>query len=287
MSSILKALKKLEEQNRAARKSSPDLPATPSPVHRPVVWRGVGIGVVAGLLAGGLLVWLLVGRSAAPPTAEIAAVPVPDVPAPVATAPTAAKEPSSTPVATDEMTGKAQPPVAVVSDRPAVGAVMTADPVAPAALSPPPLPASAEVAPTPSPAPVVKATSAKSSVATPQAVAAETVPAETEPAETEPATVDLTEMAAARELPEVRMESFEIPPAGFERSAPRPAGPPSFLVSEIVFEPGGEMNMAVINDLPVMEGTVVDGALLRRILVDRVILVIDGQDVEVPVTPVD
>lgn len=251
MSSILKALKKLEEQNCAGREPSPGLPASPSPVRRPAVWRGVGFGVAAGLLAGGLLVWLLLGRSVAPPIAEVTAVPAPDVPAPLATVPTVAKEQPSPPVPTDGDAGE-EPPTA-------------------------PLKSSAEVTPSASETPVVKATPVKPPAVSPPPSAA--VTART--------TLDAVDLNAARELPEVRMESFEIPPAGFERVAPRPTGPPPFLVSEIVYEPGSNHNLAVINDLPVMEGTVVDGALLRRILSDRVILVSDGQDIEVPVTPVD
>lgn len=251
MSSILKALKKLEEQNRAGREPSSGLPATPSPVRRPAVWRGVGFGVVAGLLAGGLLVWLLLGRSVAPPIAEVIAVPAPDVPAPLATVVAVAKEQPAPPMPTDKDAGE-DPPTA-------------------------PQKSPAEVAPPPSAAPVVKAAPVRPPAVTPAPPAVVTARA----------TLDAADLNAARELPEVRMESFEIPPAGFERAAPRPAGPPPFLVSEIVYEAGSNHNLAVINDLPAMEGTVVDGALLRRILSDRVILVIDGQDIEVPVTPLD
>lgn len=79
------------------------------------------------------------------------------------------------------------------------------------------------------------------------------------------------------------MESFDIPPAGFQRDEPRGDGLLPYLVSEIVYLADGG-SMAVVNDLPVMEGTMVDGALLKQILADRIVLELDGRQVEVGLT---
>lgn len=49
------------------------------------------------------------------------------------------------------------------------------------------------------------------------------------------------------------------------------------LLSGIVFQQQAEARMAIINDLPVMEGTVIAGYTLQQILPDHVVLVRDKQ----------
>ncbi|MBW2519408.1 MAG: hypothetical protein JRD88_03540 [Deltaproteobacteria bacterium] len=68
--------------------------------------------------------------------------------------------------------------------------------------------------------------------------------------------------------------------------------PPStdlpFEVTEIVYEQGGSANLAVVNGLPVMEGTQVDGVLLTEIHADHLVFLVDGQKVKLPLlTPSD
>jgi len=48
-----------------------------------------------------------------------------------------------------------------------------------------------------------------------------------------------------------------------------------------VFYQDGEGSMALVDDLPVMEGTVINGALVEKILPDRVRFIVDGRPVEV------
>jgi hypothetical protein len=57
-------------------------------------------------------------------------------------------------------------------------------------------------------------------------------------------------------------------------------GPPAFRVTEIYHQPEGG-SMAVVEGLPVMEGTMVNGAMVAQILSDRVRLVVDGNPVEI------
>lgn len=57
--------------------------------------------------------------------------------------------------------------------------------------------------------------------------------------------------------------------------------PPLFRISEIYYQPEGG-SMAVVDDLPVMEGTILNGALVEQILADRVRLIVDGLAVEIP-----
>jgi hypothetical protein len=56
---------------------------------------------------------------------------------------------------------------------------------------------------------------------------------------------------------------------------------PLMTVSEIYYHAEGGGSMAVINDLPVMEGTQLDGAMVERILPDRVRLTFQGKPLEV------
>ena len=72
------------------------------------------------------------------------------------------------------------------------------------------------------------------------------------------------------------MERREIPAPGQQWSAPQ------LVVSEILADAGGG-RMAIVNGLPVMEGTMVEDALVRTIATDRVVFVIDGKTVAVPV----
>lgn len=56
----------------------------------------------------------------------------------------------------------------------------------------------------------------------------------------------------------------------------------SLLVTEIYYQPEGQESMAVVNDLPVMEGTQIDEAVVKKILPDRILFLVQGGQVEIP-----
>lgn len=58
------------------------------------------------------------------------------------------------------------------------------------------------------------------------------------------------------------------------------AVPAPFQVTEIFYQPDAG-SMAVVDDLPVMEGTVVNGVLIDKIFPDRVRFIVDGRPAEV------
>lgn len=88
-------------------------------------------------------------------------------------------------------------------------------------------------------------------------------------------------------VPEVLMTAVRIPQPGYRKVA-EPAAPDlPFLVSEIYYEEGGAANMAVVNELPTMEGTLVDGVLLKEILADRVVFEVEEALVSVPLSAVE
>jgi len=78
------------------------------------------------------------------------------------------------------------------------------------------------------------------------------------------------------------------PPVAATPSLPEPAQPPPrgagkpFRVSGIGWQKDASLRYAVINGSAVAEGGVVDGATVREIRQDRVVIERDGQTVEVP-----
>lgn len=71
----------------------------------------------------------------------------------------------------------------------------------------------------------------------------------------------------------------QAPPRHF---VPQPrAGDPILIVSGIIFQPERETRLAIINDLPVMEGTHIEGAEVIEILADRVRFAWAGKFIEV------
>lgn len=83
---------------------------------------------------------------------------------------------------------------------------------------------------------------------------------------------------APAEIPvkQVQVNRFEIPAPGQEWVAP-----PQLSVSDILPPTAGE-RMAIVNGLPVMAGTMVEEALVEEIHDDRVVFVIGGKRVTVP-----
>jgi hypothetical protein len=238
MSTILKALKKLENEQRAAA-APVDLPGKilvdgPPARHRPKPGLWVGAGIAAGLIIAILVVtgffwWRefsaeVVSTKATPPPTALAATPIPtDAPGhPLRPG----KESVALPVTRrhDPSSATALPAAAVVG--------------APKGLaSPPTLPLPAEGGAGPS---SVTAQASSSPV-----------------------------------VKQVHLEKHEIPAPGQQWAAPH------LTVSDIVPASGGG-RMAIVNGLPVMEGTMVDDAVVREIRAGQVVFEIDGKSVAVP-----
>lgn len=238
MSSILKALKKLEDEQ--VERSAASLTDSGSQFVAPVrsgqsfllLISGIGAGL---LVAGGL--YVMYGRSAvanAPPliqeqVAGALAQPVPAV-VPAAAA-------------------KVETPVPV-RRQPVVPAAIAARPVAPA------VPQTAANA-----VPVKNTTNA--TVETP-------LPARAEPRAHEP--------SQANPVTDIQVEHREIPAPGQQWSAP------NLVVSDIMPASGGG-RMAIVNGMPVMEGTMIDETLVEKIGEHQVVFVVAGRTVTVPVQP--
>lgn len=213
MSSILKALKKLEEEQAARSKaasprSGGQYVAVDRKRRRPVLL--VGCIVVAILLVGVLFQAMR----------DIRELPVARPPLP--------------------STAVSPPKVAVASVPPVVTALQSAQPTS----------GQTERAPAGGPGP------------------------------DKPTPVDIRPVAAApvavsaEPVHEVDVERREIPLPGQQWSAPQ------LKVDDILPAAGGEP-MAIVNGLPVMEGTLVENALVEKIHPDRVRFIIDGKVVEV------
>jgi general secretion pathway protein B len=67
--------------------------------------------------------------------------------------------------------------------------------------------------------------------------------------------------------------------------APQPVSAELPLLSGIVYQRQAEARMAILNDLPVMEGTVVAGYTLQEIFVDRVLLTRKGKSFSLFINP--
>lgn len=232
MSSILKALKKLEEEQAGRSASSPTGSSgqfvAPMRAGQPLLLLVFGIG--AGLLlAAGL--YVLFGRS------EIQTSPPPvlqglqtDIPAakavPTSVTKVASGVAASVPV---ESPVRAKAPSVVTPVQPAaVNAIAPRAVVNRAPVAPPILP---------SPAPVTKTR------------------------------IDQVE--------HVEVKRREIPSPGQQWMAP------NLTVSEIL-PTSAEGRMAIVNGMPVMEGTLLDGVLVEKIGADQVVFVVDGRTVVVP-----
>jgi len=83
---------------------------------------------------------------------------------------------------------------------------------------------------------------------------------------------------SAKPIHQVEVERREIPLPGQQWSAPQ------LKVDDILPAAGGEP-MAIVNGLPVMEGTLVENALVEKIHPDRVRFIIDGKVIELRPTP--
>ena len=254
MSSVLKALKKLEEERRGDAAASGAAAGQKwasggQPERRPRYLLLAIAGLAVGLLVVLVLLW---PRGSEPPVAVVA--PPAATVLPAVAAPAAVPQPVSPPVAVDR-------PAVVATPQPA-----RVEPVRPAAaVTPTPVVAIPEPRqtpePTPPPAPLPEAIDLAASRPLPVA-----------PPVREPARPVRTE-APVRQ---VQINRFDIPSPGQQWVAP-----PQLKVSEI-FPPTGGERMAIVNGLPVMVGTMVDEAMVEEIHDDRVIVSIGGKQVAIP-----
>lgn len=239
MSSILKALKKLEDEQvgRSSASSTDSGGQFVAPVRGGQSFLLLITGIGAGLLvAGGL--YVMYGRSdmanAPPVVQEQKVTGAPAKPVPVVVPAAAAKVETPVPV----------------RRQPVVPAAIAARPVAPA------VPQTAANA-----VPVKNTTNA--TVETP-------LPARAEPRAQEP--------SQANPVTDIQVEHREIPAPGQQWSAP------NLVVSDIMPASGGG-RMAIVNGMPVMEGTMIDETLVEKIGEHQVVFVVAGRTVTVPVQP--
>jgi general secretion pathway protein B len=247
MSSILKALRKLEEQQAActAGTGSASRTAAAAPVRRSPAWLAptVVMAIVAGTVAGTVVVMNSLfphGQSATPPSSPRpqertqAAGPLPQtlaVPAESGSSPAVVSTAAEEPMSASLGAGRSSAPP---TTRPAAPAFPLPRQVQPSAA-----PGLQEYGTSPSPIPQAQSTSPPV------------------------ATVD---RALAR------------PPAS-------PA-PPALTVSGIAWQKGGGDRFAMVNGSPVGEGATVAGAKVLEILPDRVRFSRDGSTFEVAIGPI-
>ena len=295
MSSILKALKKLENERQQP-------PVGQTPLSREV-FEGISraevtnrsrsplpLIVLALLLAGaGLGVWLMRQSPPAerplaetrPPSMASSAdpkTPLPSFFAPIApdravdapilplsakvteTQSVAHPEEISVPIVEASTPAVVAPPVQIRSQEPVAKTVLTTR-------------TPAVVVPKES-APVVEITPSRSVVGSaPAAVVKPANPVITQVPAKSPVRAVSTPVAVASRTP-----GWALP--GAEKAVP-----PELRVSEIHYKPVAQERLAVVNDLPVLEGVDIDGARVDRIFKDRIRFVFNGRYLEVKLIP--
>ena len=247
MSTILKALKKLEDEKRAAApvNFSARIVAAPTAARR----SSHGVALIAAGAFGGLLLavavicgwfWL---RSAEPEGGPSQVIPsAQSGPPALAALPAPVSEPPAR---------NAQVPVAGASRRSAGNAAKP-----PPAAAPAPSQARLTVTPPPQPQPLPPP------------------PGQSVPPRRAAATPPRHDASPA----EVLVTDRQIPPPGQQWSAPH------LEVTDIFPPSAGSGWMAVVNGLPVMEGTMVADAVVEEIRADRVMFLIQGKVVTVPLS---
>lgn len=274
MSSILKALRKLEEE-RASRRDggldiARDILRRPPSRRRPSPWRHSATISLLTVLLLGAGAWGVIQRLAPIPlpvegVGEERTVSPPPAPEPVSSPPAA--ETPFAPPANRLALVQAEPEIVeeTIDDRPTarVGEKVSTRPAVP-----PPKPVSERSPRLPA------ESSARIAVSLPAPPPRSTAPLSV-PAAPAPTS------AAPRE-PESTSAAPVVAP-----SLPKPADQapvpvrPSLVVSGIAFHDDPDARLAIVNDLPVMRGTSVEGAMVEEILPDRVRFSLDGKSFEV------
>jgi hypothetical protein len=259
MSSILKALKKLEEE-RGGRIEA----GSPGRIGGQFVasqgrqpWLLIACGVGCGLLLAGAA-YLLAARP------DILPSPSPAPGEAVSTGP-----PVTVAIAASTaVPAAALPPGTIKRTEPRVRVAPSAGVAVPPAKAGPVSSLTTVVTPSiavASPAPL-----------RPPVVAPASSPPSATITEPIPSTVEPRALPVRDEIKQVHVERREIPAPGQQWAAPH------LTVSDIMPASGGGGRMAIVNGLPVMEGTMVDNAVVREIRSDQVVFEIDGKSVVVP-----
>ena len=328
MSSILKALKKLEEEKKSSTErmdqvSRYDAPATPF-ARRP---RSTPLLLVCGMLialfaAGGWMLWSGPGTTGGS-SGQTALAPNPDqIGEQQATAPQQGNASASPELAQPAIPAQTIPmPTEVTTTEAADTAGAAEQTIAQTFASSRELPAAKTVgdsalskageggrdkaeAPASSPDGPSDTTEAVVEIAMPAVApapaAAVESPAAGNPASQVPGTSAQVELQAVEVGADMSDASGGVrssrisntpakPPVAVLQDEPAKSeapgvatAPAPFQVTEIFYQPN-EGSMAVVDDLPVMEGTVVNGVLIDKILPDRVRFIVDGMPVEVSV----
>lgn len=286
MSSILKALKKLEEE-----KQQPTGPvdhasrygdaSAPGPNRPQKTFLLLFCGVLAGLLAaGGLMLWTDQG-SKKEQTGQVIVVPIPDRTAnrPVVSsqdvgnlaeegAQSAIPEQKIRPQT--EISASADEPASIEKPMQAGEAAKTSKTVLEIAVP------AADPAPGPTVKPPAALNPANPSPETSAQVEGQAGEAQADIPKTAQG-IRLTKKPG--EAAKQQTSVLQTHPTESQASTVGTVSAP-FQVMEIFYQPG-EGSMAVVDDLPVMQGTVVNGVLVEKIFPDRVRFIVDGQAVEV------
>lgn len=93
------------------------------------------------------------------------------------------------------------------------------------------------------------------------------------------------DVAALVEKPSDKSIAPPPPPSDARTASPPATIHPNLIVNGIAYQEDRPSRMAIVNDLPVMEGTHVDLALVEEILPDRVVFSIDEKRFEVFLEP--
>lgn len=294
MSSILKALKKLENERQQP-------PVGQTPLSREV-FEGISraevtsrarlplpLIVLALLLAGaGLGVWLM----RQPPPAErhlaetrppsVASTAVSKAPLPSFLSPIAAVKAVEAPVIPLYASVAASQSVAQPED----AFVPIADALTPTLLEPPVQnsfkePVAKAVTTTKAPAVVPPKETVSSVIINPPTGTLAAAPvAEVKPAN--PVITQVPPKSPVRALSTPVTIASRTP--GWALPGAEKAVAPELRVSEIHYKPVAQERLAVVNDLPVLEGVDIDGARVDRIFKDRIRFVFNGRYLEVKLT---
>lgn len=300
MSSILKALKKLEEEKKSSTErmdqvSRYDAPATPAARRPRNTLLLLVCGILIGLFAAGG--WMLWSGSATEgdSSAQIAGAPSPD------------RTKDQQPLSSQQGPGSASPELAqpaIPGEQAAIQTEVTtteAETTGKAVQAPEPIiepsresPATAVTSdslpsntgeggraqtesPAPSPErPSVTATVVRQAPETSAQVVSQSPEVKT----------DISKASRGVLPPRISNDPVKQPAAVLQSAPTRSEAPNAgaarapFQVSEIYHQPD-EGSLAVVDDLPVMEGTVVNGVLVDKIFPDRVRFIVDGKPVEV------
>ncbi len=296
MSSILKALKKAENEKSPARGNVAPLTrdllsedTAPLPLRREPrgrLWMVIAVGMLAGAAAGG---YLIIGSGGPAPVTPVAETAVRNESPP---------EPAVIEVALTEQAPAVISPV----ETPAVAAA--ASPTAPAAKAAESAKVAEEVAKVTSSlkdtAQTLKKTASalknKVIVATDRGKLVSPSAARTDlrsgvsPSPTPKYAsygAASSTLAAGDGIKKTAERRTTVPVAvasrtpGWNLGQLNPGPVPELIISEIHYRPSVKDRLAVVNDLPVMEGVDIEGARVDRIFKDRIRFVINGQYKEV------